>query len=161
MVDVMSSAVRSALMSRIKAKNTKPELIVRRSLWARGFRFGLHSKRLAGRPDLVLPKWKAVVFVHGCFWHAHAGCPFFRLPKTRPEFWAEKLDANRRRDLAAINSLMQNGWRVGVVWECALRLDETSVIDGLQIWLTGSTKNVEIRAKAGVIAIDELSSLEI
>lgn len=151
MVDVMSSAVRSALMSRIRGKNTKPEIIVRTQLWARGFRFRLHTKGLAGKPDLVLPKWKAVVFVHGCFWHRHEGCPLFRLPKTRTEFWDGKLSANRQRDLAAVRDLLSLGWRVAVVWECAIRLDPAATIDQLAEWISSHREKTEIQASNGIV----------
>ncbi|WP_260844214.1 very short patch repair endonuclease [Stenotrophomonas rhizophila] len=155
----MSSATRSALMSRIRAKNTRPEMVVRRKLWARGFRFGLHAKRLAGKPDLVLPKWRAVVFVHGCFWHRHPDCPFFRLPKTRPEFWDAKLHANQQRDASSIASLRGEGWRVGVVWECAIRLDAGESVQQLSQWLSGGTHGAEIRARHGAVATEPLNSM--
>ncbi|WP_312738917.1 very short patch repair endonuclease [Stenotrophomonas sp.] len=158
MVDVMSSAVRSALMSRIRAKNTKPEIIVRRQLWARGFRFRLHSKGLAGKPDLVLPKWKAAVFVHGCFWHRHEGCPLFRLPKTRSDFWDAKLAANRQRDLAAVRTLLSMGWRVAVVWECAIRLDSTGASDELAGWIATDRQGIEILASNDAVIRKDLDS---
>lgn len=151
MVDVMSPAVRSALMSRIRAINTKPEVTVRRHLWARGFRFRLHTKGLPGRPDLVLPKWKAAVFVHGCFWHRHQGCALFRLPKTRTAFWNAKLSANRQRDLAAVSSLLDMSWRVGVVWECAIRLDPGVTSDCLSDWICSDLEGIEILAADGTV----------
>lgn len=107
-------------MSGIRGKDTKPELQVRRFLHAQGFRFRLHDKRLPGKPDLVLPKWKTVVFVHGCFWHMH-DCRYFKLPGTRTEFWRDKLTGNRRRDEATRQQLEALGWRVLVVHECDLR----------------------------------------
>src|SRR5690625_5211092 len=109
MTDVMSSDKRSALMSRIRGTNTKQELLVRRYLWHAGFRYRLHVAGLPGRPVLVLPKWNAVVFVHGCFWHRHTGCPYFRMPKTRAAFWDEKLTRNKVRDSTAITALRQGG----------------------------------------------------
>lgn len=159
MVDVMSSATRSALMSRIRAKNTQPEMVVRRMLWARGFRFALHSRRLAGKPDLVLPKWKAVVFVHGCFWHRHLDCPLFRLPKTRSEFWDAKLEANRQRDASSILSLQAEGWRVGVVWECAIRLDAVETVQQLSQWLLSGADGAEIRARHGAVVTEHLNGM--
>jgi len=159
MVDVMSSATRSALMSRIRAKNTQPEIVVRRMLWARGFRFALHSRRLSGKPDLVLPKWKAVVFVHGCFWHRHLDCPLFRLPKTRSEFWDAKLEANRQRDAASILSLQAEGWRVGVVWECAIRIDAAETVQQLSQWLLSGTDGAEIRARRGAVTTEHLNGM--
>lgn len=158
MVDVICPAVRSALMSRIRAKNTKPEVMVRKQLWARGFRFRLHAKELTGKPDLVLPKWKALVFVHGCFWHRHEGCPFFRLPKTRTDFWDGKLSANRQRDLVAIDELLGAGWRVAVVWECAVRLDSNEMSNRLAEWLASRRKEIEILARDSVVVAVELNS---
>ncbi|WP_245156478.1 very short patch repair endonuclease [Agrilutibacter solisilvae] len=107
-------------MSRIRGSDTKLELVVRRALHARGLRYRLGGAGLPGRPDLVLPRHKAVVFVHGCFWHGHA-CPLFRLPKTRPEFWRAKIESNQRRDERVLEQLELMGWRALVVWECSLR----------------------------------------
>jgi len=106
-------------MSRIRGRDTKPELILRRGLHALGRRFRLHRKDLPGKPDLVFPGYRAVILVHGCFWHWH-GCPMFKWPATREEFWREKIDRNRERDHAALEGLREEGWRVLVVWECAL-----------------------------------------
>lgn len=116
------------MMSLIRGRDTKPEQVVRRGLWARGFRFRLHGKELPGRPDLVLPKWRTAVFVNGCFWHAHEGCRYFRVPSSRPDFWKPKLFANRERDVAVISQLQQQGWSVVTVWECALRLDPAAAV---------------------------------
>lgn len=118
MVDVVDKKTRSRMMSGIRGKNTKPELQVRKSLHARGFRFRLHVKELPGKPDLVLPKHRAVIFVHGCFWHRHQGCRFAVLPKSNSEFWARKLDSNRDRDLLHGQQLSSLGWRVFTIWEC-------------------------------------------
>lgn len=156
MVDFMNSAVRSALMSRIRAKDTKPEVIVRKQLWARGFRFRLHTRRLAGTPDLVLHKWNALVFVHGCFWQRHEGCTFFRLPKTRTNFWDAKLSANHQRDLAAVEALLGTGWRVAVVWECAIRLNPIEMGSQLAEWLASEGRGTEIRAHEGAVVAGEL-----
>lgn len=120
MADIISPEQRSALMSRIRGKDTKIELEVRRGLHALGFRYRLGGAGLPGRPDIVLPKYRTVVFVHGCFWHGHT-CHLFRLPKTRPEFWAQKIDANRNRDLVAASRLDTLGWKVETLWECELR----------------------------------------
>jgi len=144
MVDVMSAEKRSALMSRIRGKDTTPEIQVRRYLWANGFRYRLHPKKLAGKPDLVLPKWHAVVFVHGCFWHRHEGCDYFRLPKTRSEFWDAKLQRNTSRDTAVIKTLIRAGWRVAVVWECALRKDPGGTGLQLALWLRSDKKSVQL-----------------
>lgn len=147
MTDVMSSDKRSALMSRIRGTNTKPELLVRRYLWHAGFRYRLHVAGLPGRPDLALPKWNAVVFVHGCFWHRHTGCPYFRMPKTRAAFWDEKLTRNKVRDSTAITALRQGGWRVAVVWECAVRADLDEVGRRLTRWLGEASVDVQLEAK--------------
>ncbi|WP_229238164.1 very short patch repair endonuclease [Dyella amyloliquefaciens] len=144
MVDKMSAEKRSALMSRIRGKDTLPEMAVRKRLWREGFRYRLHPKGLAGRPDLVLPKWGAVVFVHGCFWHRHNGCSYFRLPKTRTAFWDAKLQRNRERDASALKTLIDAGWRLAVVWECALRRDADHVGELLATWLTMRDDSIEI-----------------
>jgi DNA mismatch endonuclease (patch repair protein) len=108
-------------MSQIKGKDTKPELLVRRYLHANGFRYRLHVKTLPGKPDLVLTKYKTVIFINGCFWHAHEGCKYFKLPKSRSAWWEEKLLANRERDQVAVEALKESGWKVIVVWECELK----------------------------------------
>jgi DNA mismatch endonuclease, patch repair protein len=118
MADVFSKAKRSEVMARIKGSNTKPEIAVRSILHRLGFRFRLHSKVLIGRPDIVLPKWKTVVFVHGCFWHQHRNCQFAYTPKTRRSFWVNKFAANLARDEKVKSQLARMGWRVITVWEC-------------------------------------------
>lgn len=125
MVDIVDAGTRSWMMSNIRGKNTKPELALRRSLHAQGFRFRLHVKHLPGKPDLVFSKYRAAVFVHGCFWHRHPGCRYATMPKTRMEFWEKKFAANISRDTAASEELIKKGWRVAIVWECALRNPET------------------------------------
>lgn len=119
MVDTLTPAERSERMSRIRSQNTKPELWVRRLLHAAGFRFRLHRKDLPGRPDLVLPKYRAVVFVQGCFWHAHH-CQKGRIPGTRGDFWKAKFEGNRKRDARNARALRALGWRVFTIWECEL-----------------------------------------
>lgn len=119
MVDTLSAAERSERMSRIRGKDTKPEMWVRRGLHSAGFRFRLHRNDLPGRPDLVLPKYGAVVFVQGCFWHAHH-CQHGRIPGTRSEFWKAKFEGNRKRDARNTRALRAAGWRVLTVWECEL-----------------------------------------
>lgn len=134
-------------MSRIRGRDTKPELLVRRGLHQRGFRYRLHRRDLPGRPDLVFPGRRAVVFIHGCFWHGH-GCLMCKAPATRPEFWAAKIAANRTRDLAAIKCLGEAGWRVLVVWECALRgparLKEDEVLDACAVFLGSKAQTKEL-----------------
>lgn len=119
-MDIISSEQRSALMSRIRGKDTKIEVEVRTGLHALGLRYRLAGAGLPGRPDIVLPKYRTVVFVHGCFWHGHS-CALFRLPKTRTEFWFEKINANRARDERNVTRLLALGWHVEEIWECQLR----------------------------------------
>ncbi len=108
-------------MSQIKGKNTKPEILVRKFLFANGFRYRLHVKNLPGKPDIVLPKYKTVIFVNGCFWHGHQGCRYFVLPKTRTEWWLQKISDTQNRDQFAKQELENLGWKVIVIWECELK----------------------------------------
>lgn len=119
-MDVHTPAQRSHNMSRVRGRDTKPEMLLRRGLHAAGLRYRLHVRDLPGRPDMAFPARRAVVLVHGCFWHGH-GCPLFHLPATRPEFWAAKIAGNRARDARAVAELRAADWRVLTVWECALR----------------------------------------
>lgn len=146
MIDVVDSVTRSRMMSGIRGKNTKPELALRKALHARGFRYRLHSRRLPGRPDLILHRHRAVIFVHGCFWHRHKGCRYATFPATRTEFWQAKFDANTRRDHEVCDALAGEGWRVATVWECALRRTDQVVttVDLLVAWLSASTPAIEI-----------------
>lgn len=121
MVDVVDRATRSRMMANIRGRDTKPEVMVRRMLHKRGFRFLLHDKRLPGRPDIVLPKYRAAIFVHGCFWHRHEGCRFCTTPATRPSFWRDKFESNVARDAKHVELLLASGWRVATIWECALK----------------------------------------
>jgi DNA mismatch endonuclease (patch repair protein) len=130
--DVVNPAVRSRMMSGIRGKDTRPEKLVRSALFAAGFRFRLHSRNLPGKPDLVLARWRTVVFINGCFWHAHPDCRFFRVPKNRRSFWIEKLGANRSRDIKCTAAIASQGWKVVTVWECALRADAVVTLDLLQ-----------------------------
>ncbi|WP_010426816.1 very short patch repair endonuclease [Pseudomonas syringae] len=120
-MDIVSSAIRSKMMAGIKAKNTAPEIKVRKFLHAHGFRFRIHRKDLPGNPDIVLPKLRACIFVHGCFWHRHVGCQYSTTPKTRTSFWTEKFSKNIERDTRSINELRLLGWRTFIVWECELK----------------------------------------
>jgi len=120
-MDVHDKETRSYNMSCIKGKNTKPEEIVRKYLFSQGFRYRKNDKRLPGTPDIVLPKYKTVIFVNGCFWHGHEGCRYFVVPKTNTEFWVNKIETNKQRDSRKINDLQALGWKVVVVWECQLK----------------------------------------
>lgn len=117
-MDTLTPSERSARMARVKCRNTKPEIRVRRAAHALGLRFRLHRRDLPGCPDLVLPKYRVVIFVHGCFWHRHPGCALARLPKSRLDFWVPKLEMNRARDLSNFERLKTLNWRPIVVWEC-------------------------------------------
>jgi DNA mismatch endonuclease (patch repair protein) len=132
MIDVLTPEQRSFNMSRIRGRDTKPELHLRRGLHARGFRFRLHRRDLPGRPDIVFPSRHAAIFVHGCFWHGH-DCPMCRLPATRPAFWRAKIEKNRARDQKAVGALTTSGWRTLIVWECALRGPARQPIDAVLI----------------------------
>jgi len=148
MIDIVSPGKRSRMMSGIKGKNTKPELIIRKELFRRGFRYRLHSGKLPGKPDIVLPKYRAVIFINGCFWHGH-GCHLFRWPKSNIEFWREKITGNIQRDAMKRQSLLDEGWRIMTVWECALRGKEKEnlqkVLDNLVDWLLSNNRNGEIQ----------------
>lgn len=140
MGDRLTRDQRRLNMRRVRAKDTKPEMKVRSLLHGQGFRFRLHRRDLPGRPDIVLPRHRAAVFVHGCFWHGH-GCSLFRLPVTQTEFWSAKIAGNRRRDAAAVAGLAELGWRSLWVWECALRgknrWTPTEVSDAMKVFIRG------------------------
>ena len=147
MVDVVDIVTRSRMMSGIRGRNTKPEILIRSRLHRQGFRFRLHARNLPGKPDIVLPRYRAVIFVHGCFWHGHS-CSLFKWPKTRPEFWREKIGKNQTNDCRTRAALIAAGWRVGVVWECAIRgagKDVDGVTQQLDDWLRGNVPFVEER----------------
>ena len=144
MADIVDSDTRSRMMAAIRCRDTKPEMLVRRQLHAMGFRYRLHVCGLAGRPDIVLPRYGAVVFINGCFWHAHVRCKLFKIPATKTDFWREKLDANQRRDIENILKLQREGWRVATVWECALKGDNLAVMK-LGDWLKSSDSVIDIR----------------
>ena len=117
------------MMSGIKGKNTKPEILVRKALHKAGYRFRLHDKKLPGKPDIVLPKYRTVILVHGCFWHGH-DCKYFKWPKTRPEFWRKKIEGNKARDARHVAKLENDGWVVKVIWECEVNfVDTTELIE--------------------------------
>ena len=139
MVDVVDKATRSRMMAGIQGKDTKPEFLVRKYLHGKGLRFRLHAKKLPGKPDLVFPKYKAVVFVHGCFWHRHSGCKYATTPSSRKDFWTNKLSENVARDSYQIAALAGLGWRVFVVWECELREGQAR-LDSLYSEITEDVK---------------------
>lgn len=133
-MDVFSTEQRSQIMSKIKGKDTKPELLVRSIVHRMGFRFRLHRKDLPGKPDMVFPKHRKVIFVHGCFWHAHPGCSRATIPKSNTEFWLRKINGNKERDKRNISLLEELGWRPLVVWECETK-DVEKLMDKLQSFL--------------------------
>jgi DNA mismatch endonuclease (patch repair protein) len=121
MANLPPTAARSYNMSRIKAANTKPEMLVRRYLHAQGYRYTLHNKNLPGKPDLVLSKYKTIIFVNGCFWHGHKNCKYYTVPKTNTDWWLNKINRNITNDIKVIKALKQAGWKVLVIWECKLK----------------------------------------
>ena len=129
---------RSRMMASIRGKNTKPELALRSALFAAGFRYRLHVRGLAGSPDLVFPRYRATLFVHGCFWHRHEGCRYTTIPRSNVDFWQLKFAGNVERDARNVAALKESGWRVGVVWECALKRSVAETAETVSAWLRGS-----------------------
>lgn len=121
MADIVDKATRSRMMAGIKGKDTKPEVALRRALHAKGLRFRVHAPELPGRPDIVLPRRRAIILVHGCFWHRHEGCRYNYMPRSNIEFWKAKFSRTQSRDLKNLADLFDRGWRVAIVWECALQ----------------------------------------
>jgi len=151
MADIVTPEVRSRMMAGIRGKNTRPELLLRRGLHAAGFRFRLHDRTLPGKPDIVFPRYQAVLFAHGCFWHGH-DCHLFKWPSSRPDFWRAKIHRNREVDALALVALQEAGWRQGIVWECALkgktRLPIDTVLAKCASWLRSDIPFFEIRESA-------------
>lgn len=148
MVDIVDEVTRSRMMAAIKSRNTKPEILIRSLLHRKGFRFRIHVKDLPGKPDIVLPKYKVVIFVHGCFWHGHENCKLFKMPTTRTEFWQNKISRNQSNDLKASKLLLSNNWRVAVIWECAVRnanKDLQGFIDKISEWIISNSPILELR----------------
>lgn len=147
MADIVTPAVRSRMMAGIRSKDTRPEMAVRRVMHGRGYRYRLHAKDLPGKPDLVFPRFHSVIFIHGCFWHGHS-CRLFKLPRTRSDFWRAKIEGNQANDIKAVTALHAAGWRVAVVWECALKGKKeegvATVADALERWLAGDAPATEI-----------------
>lgn len=146
MADVHDKHTRSRNMSAIKNKNTKPELWLRKQLHSRGFRYRTNDKKLPGKPDIVLPRYHAVIFIHGCFWHMHS-CPSFKTPKTRTKWWMEKLTRNKERDITSQKKLEQMGWKVLTVWECTMKgkgkEDLDALLDKVARWIISSSQSNE------------------
>jgi DNA mismatch endonuclease (patch repair protein) len=150
MADVVDKITRSRMMSGIRGKNTRPEMLVRKRLHAMGYRYRLHDKRLPGKPDLVFPGRKAVIFVHGCFWHGH-GCKLFKWPSSNVDFWRTKILRNRENDQHSEEKLLSEGWRILVVWECALKgpgkRPLTEISSEIAGWLETDYKRMEIKGE--------------
>lgn len=143
-MDVVDSATRSRMMAGIRSKDTRPELFIRQGLHALGFRYRLHDRKIPGKPDLVFPKYAALIDVRGCFWHGH-DCDYFKSPATNPEFWTRKITENRQRDERNLKAQSEAGWRSLIVWECAVRKagklpDESALILTISQWLRGSSQ---------------------
>lgn len=148
-MDVVDRATRSRMMSGIGSRNTKPELLIRKRLFGMGFRYRINDRKIPGSPDILFPKYHAVIFIHGCFWHGH-DCELFRLPGTRTEFWKEKIGINRERDAKVLNLLRAEGWRICIVWECAVKgkaqlqiIDHT--VNKIAEWLRSDDIWLELR----------------
>jgi len=155
--DTVDSSTRSRIMAAVKGHNTKPELLIRSLLHKNGFRFRLHVKDLPGKPDIVLPRYRSVIFVHGCFWHGHQNCQFFRMPTTHTEFWQAKILRNQSNDSKVVKLLLASNWRVCIVWECSIRgakKDPEKVVSTIADWLSGSEPFLEI---AGNLETDFMS----
>jgi DNA mismatch endonuclease (patch repair protein) len=151
MADIVDPQTRSRMMAGIRGKNTKPEILIRGLLHRRGFRYRLHANNLPGKPDLSFQGRKAVIFVHGCFWHGH-DCPLFKWPSSRQKFWHEKITRNRDNDARHRKSLVSDGWRILTVWECAIKHgtkeDHEKIGDRITKWLSNGTRSAEIRRKS-------------
>lgn len=147
-MDVVSPETRSRMMSGIRTRDTKPEVLFRKGLHRRGYRYRLHATPVPGKPDFVLPKYRVAAFVHGCFWHRHE-CHLFKWPSTRPHFWRTKLNRNRERDAEVAAGVEAAGWRQLTVWECALRgphqIGLECALDRTERWLASAASRLEIR----------------
>jgi DNA mismatch endonuclease (patch repair protein) len=152
-MDIVGTEVRSRMMSSIRGRDTKPEMLVRKYLHARGMRFRIHRRDLPGKPDLILPRWNVVVFVHGCFWHGHQQCRYFRLPATRADFWRAKIFGNSARDDRAEAKLRTIGWRVFVIWECAIRDDTAKALEVLFNEIQGQCCYLELGSPEGHLEV--------
>lgn len=147
MVDTVTPEVRSRMMAAVKSRDTSTETSVRKALHGIGFRYRVHKRIGRSRPDILLPKYSAAIFVHGCFWHGHAGCRYARMPKSNVEFWATKIERNVARDARNEDEMVAMGWRIALVWECAIRdIGVTQVRDQVADWLRGGGERLEVRS---------------
>ena len=145
MMDVVNKATRSRMMAGIRGKDTMPELALRRALHRRGLRYRLHARDLPGRPDMVLPRFRAVLLVHGCFWHRHDRCSFATIPASNVPFWKKKFRENMDRDSRNVEALLQAGWRVGIIWECAIRgMNIGKIARQVHTWLLSTKRMMEV-----------------
>jgi len=142
--DIVAPAVRSRMMASIRSRDTKPEMAVRRYLHGLGFRYRLSPRELPGRPDLVLPRYKAAIFVHGCFWHGHDSCRLAKMPTSRVEFWTTKISATKKRDATETTKLRALGWRVAIIWECALRSNPDDTLRRVSDFIASDKEMIEI-----------------
>jgi DNA mismatch endonuclease (patch repair protein) len=151
-MDIVTSEKRSKMMSGIRSRNTKPEMLIRKGLFHLGYRYRINDKKVFGKPDMVLKKHNAAVFIHGCFWHGHIGCGNFKMPSTNKQFWEDKIDTNRKRDAKVLNRLRAEGWRICIIWECSVRgkeqlllIDKT--IETVSRWLLSDAVWLEIASE--------------
>jgi DNA mismatch endonuclease (patch repair protein) len=152
-MDTVNPEKRSEMMSGIRSRNTKPEIIIRKGLFHHGFRYRINDKTIFGKPDIVLKKHHAVIFIHGCFWHGHDGCGNFKIPSSNSGFWINKIDTNRKRDAEVLNYLHATGWRICIIWECAIRgKKQLSLLDGtigkIARWLLSDAVWLEVTSEA-------------
>lgn len=154
MVDTVTPEVRSRMMAAVKSRNTSTETSIRKALHALGFRYRVHKRIGKSRPDILLNKYSAAIFVHGCFWHGHSGCRYARMPKSNVEFWETKIERNVARDARNEDEMAAMGWRIVLVWECAIRdLGVTEVRDRIADWLKHGGERLEIRSEVEVGAV--------
>ncbi|MDR1618936.1 MAG: very short patch repair endonuclease [Treponema sp.] len=152
-MDTVSPEKRSKIMSGIRSRNTMPEIIIRKGLFHQGFRYRINDKTVFGKPDIVLKKYHTAIFIHGCFWHGHAGCRNFKIPSSNSAFWTNKIDTNRKRDAEVLNYLHATGWRICIIWECAIRgkkqlslLDDT--INKIARWILSDEIWLEVTSES-------------
>lgn len=151
MTDIVDKSTRSRMMSGIRGKDTKPEKVIRSALHSAGFRYRVHASDLPGKPDLVFPKYKAVILVHGCFWHRHSGCRWSTTPSSNTDFWKVKFTQNVQRDAQNIRDLRKLGWRIAVVWECALRLPrKDEVVSKIPTWLKSESRSLTLPPRSTI-----------